>query len=152
MEFPSILRGTHSNSGAYLLEALEEQGWTLAPKPRQPFHSEPSVGVPKSVFVGLRDNDTISGVQRDPWTTSNPGWQVREYVDAERLESVVGDLEDQLRGERDESSTTIARLRAALGTISEHAHLDEQERGFGEASRYYLIADEALEGGEQHGG
>jgi len=35
-------------------------------------------------------------------------------------------------------------LRMALDLISEHAHLDETERGFGEASRYYGIAEDAI--------
>lgn len=37
-----------------------------------------------------------------------------------------------------------ARLREALTLIAEHARLDEKERGFGEASRYYGIAEGAL--------
>lgn len=35
-------------------------------------------------------------------------------------------------------------LRAALDLISDHARADEAERGFGEASRYYAIAEDAI--------
>lgn len=36
------------------------------------------------------------------------------------------------------------RLRGALDLIAEHARLDEAEHGFGEASRYYAIAEDAI--------
>lgn len=32
LAFPTLFRGAPSHSGAFLLQALEEQGWTLAPK------------------------------------------------------------------------------------------------------------------------
>lgn len=35
-------------------------------------------------------------------------------------------------------------LRFALDRIAEHARLDERERGFGEASRYYALAEDAI--------
>lgn len=36
------------------------------------------------------------------------------------------------------------RLRSGLLLIADHARRDERERGFGEASRYYSIAEDAI--------
>jgi hypothetical protein len=85
-------------------------------------------------------------------------------IDREAFDRVCvpEDEYEALRRERDEARAEAAkwhqawvnsanryeaaagRLREALSLISQHAHADERERGFGEASRYYAIADDAL--------
>ena len=59
--------------------------------------------------------------------------------------------ETDLRADRDSWRRTAERLQRenfalmdALKAIALHARLDERDRGFGEASRYYGIADHAI--------
>jgi hypothetical protein len=134
---------------SFFLEFVADDGRRLELTDQEPPLRETPVDAPGyglcADCAGVRDflsqytSDELSDAARHiAFGLANGGWCCDhvewDHQDAYAAATALWGIETRRRD----------RLREALDQIGEHARLDEAERGFGEASRYYAIAEDAI--------
>jgi hypothetical protein len=90
-------------------------------------------------FLSQYDTDALPDAARHiAYGVANGGWA------CDHVDWTPEDMADAFQALWAVETNRRDHLRAALDLIADHARRDEAERGFGEASRYYGIAENAI--------